>query len=126
MNSLEFNRLVAECAARHHTPKAEFAHPAVIVPGDPFMTEKLTDPDYVPYCFGTHCGRTRRTAVGFRCLTCGNEMNYDLTHYDGNVNVQYVTSEAELVPPPAPLTRKQWNDNVAAKRQAKKALKGKA
>jgi hypothetical protein len=87
--SPEMLRLAEQCAARHRIPKAEFAHPGVIVPGDEFMTEKLKDPDYVPYCFGTDCGRTRRTAYGFKCPTCGNQMNYDLTHYDGNKNVQY-------------------------------------
>lgn len=82
--------LIAECAARHHTPKATVSHPAgVIVPGNPFMTEKLRDPDYVPYCMGNGCGRTRRVVDGFKCPTCGNHMNFDLTHFNGNVDVQY-------------------------------------
>lgn len=84
-------KLLAEMLAeRHRTPKAEFDHPkGVIVPGDAFMTEKLKDRDYVPYCFGSGCGRTRRVADGFLCPTCGNKMNYDLTHFNGNVDVKY-------------------------------------
>lgn len=106
-------RLARECAARHRIPKAEFTHPAVIVPGDEFMTNKLRDPDYVPYCFGTHCGRTRRTEYGFKCPTCGNKMNYDLTHYNGNANVQYVGAA------PVP-TKEQWNAAVEARKAARK------
>ncbi|KAF1046357.1 MAG: hypothetical protein GAK35_01042 [Herbaspirillum frisingense] len=78
-------------AARHRIPKATVAHPAgVIVPDDEFMTEKLRDPDYVPYCMMSGpCGRVRRTTFGFECPTCGNKTNFDLTHYNGNVDVQY-------------------------------------
>lgn len=84
-----------ECIKRNEIPKATVAHPeGVIVPGDEFMTGKLKDPDYVPYCFGTHCGRVRRVEDGFLCPTCGNKMNYDLTHFDGNVNVQYTAAIA--------------------------------
>jgi hypothetical protein len=81
----------AMLAAKHHTPKATVQHPkGVIVPGDEFMTGKLKDPDYVPYCMmHSACGRVRRTEFGFQCPTCGNKMNYDLTHYDGNANVQF-------------------------------------
>lgn len=87
---MNLERLAAQLAERHRIPKATVTHPAVIVPGDEFMTEKLLDPDYVPYCLvKSECGRTRRTVYGFKCPTCGNQMNYDLTHYDGNKNVQY-------------------------------------
>lgn len=79
-------------AARHHpTPGTNVTHPkGVIVPGDAFMTAKLRDTSYVPYCVKrTSCGRVRRTEFGFECPSCGNRMNYDLTHYNGNVDVQY-------------------------------------
>jgi len=85
--------LAAQCAERHRIPKATVAHPAVIVPDDPFMTEKLRDPDYVPYC--SPCvpmQRLRRVADGFQCPTCGNKTNYDLTRFNGNVGVQYAQS----------------------------------
>lgn len=87
--------MVSEVVARHMTPKATVTHPAgVIVPGDEFMTEKLKDPDYVPYCLVRQsCGRTRRVADGFKCPTCGNHTNYDLTHFNGNVDVQYSTEK---------------------------------
>ncbi len=83
--------LVADLVARHEIPKATVQHPAgVIVPGDDFMTAKLREPDYVPYCLvHSVCGRVRRTVDGFQCPTCGNKMNYDLTHFNGNVNVRY-------------------------------------
>lgn len=120
-NDAHFQLLAAECAARHHTPKATVTHPAgVIVPDDEFMTDKLTDPDYVPYCMvGARCGRVRRTEFGFQCPTCGNKMNYDLSHYNGNINVQYSGGAPAL-------TVEQWNDAVEAKKQAKLAAKGKA
>lgn len=108
--------LAEQLAARHRIPKATVTHPAVIVPGDEFMTEKLKDPDYVPYCFGDGCGRTRRTWFGFQCPTCGNKMNYDLTHFNGNINVQYVEQAPTL-------TREQWNAQVDARKAAKKAAK---
>jgi predicted RNA-binding Zn-ribbon protein involved in translation (DUF1610 family) len=75
----------------HRIPKSTVTHPeGVIVPGDKFMTMKIADPDYVPYCIvESTCGRVRRTEFGFECPTCGNQMNYDLTHYNGNINVQY-------------------------------------
>lgn len=116
-----FTRLAAECAARHHIPKSTVEHPAgVIVPGDEFMTKKLRDPDYVPYCFGSGCGRTRRTEFGFQCPTCGNKMNYDLTHYNGNVDVQYAGAAPVL-------SIEQWNAGVAARKAARaerRAMKG--
>lgn len=90
MSDAYFQALALQLAARHHTPKATVTHPAVIVPGDEFMTMKLRDPDYVPYCLvKSACGRVRRVADGFECPTCRNKMNYDLTHFDGNANVQY-------------------------------------
>ena len=92
MRELSFleRMLVEQLAARHRIPTAEHKHPAVVVQGDAFMTEKLRDPDYVPYCLvRTECGRVRRVADGFECPTCGNKMNYDLTHFNGNKNVQY-------------------------------------
>jgi hypothetical protein len=87
-----FERVLAEqCAARHRIPKATVEHPkGVIVPGDPFMTKKLRDPDYVPYCMPcTPMQRLRRVADGFECPTCRNKLNYDLTRFNGNINVQY-------------------------------------
>lgn len=108
-----FTRLAAECAARHRIPKATVQHPAgVIVQGDPFMTDKLRDPDYVPYCFGTYCGRTRRTEFGFQCPTCGNKMNYDLTHYNGNIHVWYEDG-------PQVLSIERWNAAVDARKAAR-------
>lgn len=84
-------QLAEECAARHRTPKATVTHPkGVIVPGDEFMTEKLRDPDYVPYCGPcVPMQRVRRVADGFQCPTCGNKSNFDLTRFNGNINVQY-------------------------------------
>lgn len=115
---INYAKLAAECAARHHTPKATVTHPEVVVPGDPFMTMKLKDPDYVPYCMGAGCGRTRRTAFGFQCPTCGNKANFDLTRYDGNRNVQYVGAAPAL-------SVKEWNAQVDARRAAKKRDKNK-
>lgn len=145
-------RMFAEqAAARHRIPKAQFKHPAVTIPGDEFMTEKLRDPDYVPYCGPcVPVQRVRRTAYGFECPSCGIKANYDLTRYDGNKRVQYV-GEAPAVedalagfppvpgefwkfgrrPDPAELAqyraahaeRKEWNDKVEARKAAKKGSK---
>lgn len=116
MNDATFARLVEECAARHRTPESTVEHPVgVIVPDDPFMTEKLKEKNYVPYCMGTGCGRTRRTEFGFQCPTCGNKMNYDLTHYNGNIEVQYEGK---------PLSIAAWNAEVNRKK-AQKARKKK-
>lgn len=106
--------LMAEQAAvRHHIPKSTVTHPTgVIVPGDEFMTEKLKDPDYVPYC--SSCmpvQRLRRTEYGFRCPGCGKRANYDLTAYNGNVAVQY---EGQ------PLSIAAWNAQVERKKAKKK------
>jgi hypothetical protein len=82
-------------AQLHAIPKATVTHPkGVIVPraggADDFMTDKLKDPDYVPYCLvKADCSRVRRVADGFLCPACGNKMNWDLTHFNGNVDVQY-------------------------------------
>jgi hypothetical protein len=104
----------ADCAERHRIPKATVTHPPIIVPGDPFMTEKLRDPDYVPYCGPcVPMQRLRRVADGFECPTCGNKMNYDLTHFNGNVNVQYEGAAPTL-------SIKQWNDRVDAIKAAKR------
>lgn len=80
-----------ELAARHRIPVATVDHPkGVIVPGNEFMTEKLKDRDYVPYCM--RCSpfiRLRRTSWGFECPTCKNKANYDLTTFNDNKDVQY-------------------------------------
>lgn len=112
---MNLERLAEQLARKHRIPKAEHTHPPVIIPGDDFMTEKLRDPDYVPYCLvKPDCGRVRRTAYGFWCPTCGNQMNYDLTHYDGNLSVQYASEPPPLEVtasglPPAPL---EWIDQL--------------
>ena len=76
---------------RHRFSSVSVTHPqGVVVPGDAFMTGKLREPGYAPYCLKrTKCGRVQRTDFGFECPSCGNRMNYDLTHYNGNVDVQY-------------------------------------
>lgn len=97
MSDAALMALAAILAERHRIPTATVQHPkGVIVPGDEFMTEKLRDPDYVPYCLKhTMCGRMRRVADGFECPTCKNKANYDLTKFNGNVNVQYETKDAQ-------------------------------
>jgi hypothetical protein len=116
MNDAYSQLLAAECAARHRIPKSTVTHPAgVIVPNDDFMTEKLRDPDYVPYCGPCMpMQRVRRVADGFECPTCGNKSNYDLTHYNGNVNVQYEGARPVL-------TIIQWNDAADARKAARAA-----
>jgi predicted RNA-binding Zn-ribbon protein involved in translation (DUF1610 family) len=145
-------RMFAEqAAARHRIPKATVTHPAVIVPGDEFMTEKLRDPDYVPYCGPcVPMQRVRRTVFGFECPACGNKANYDLTCYDGNKHVQYAgeppaPEDALAGFPPVPgeywkfgrypdlyklleyraqhAERKAWNDKVEARKATKKGSK---
>lgn len=102
--------LAARLAKKHMIPKSDIVHPKVLVTNsdgtiDEFMTDKLRNSDdghYVPYCMvGTDCGRVRKTAWGFECPTCGNKMNYDLSHYDGNINVVYDGS------PPDPIIATQ-------------------
>ncbi len=111
--------MAAEVAARHRTPKSTVTHPpGVIVPGDPFMTAKLEDPDYVPYCGPcSPMQRVRRTEFGFQCPRCDNKMNYDLTHYNGNVSVQYKG---------VPLSMAAWNAEVDRKKLEKIRKKAKA
>lgn len=91
-------QLAAELAARHRIPKATVAHPrGVIVPGDDFMTKKLQDPDYVPYCGPcTPMQRMRRIENGFVCPTCGNMANWDLTTYNGNIHVEFDPEHADM------------------------------
>lgn len=148
--SPDLQRLAKQLGRKHHIPKATVTHPHVLL-ADPFMYEKLRDPDYVPYCLvKPECGRTRRTAYGFKCPDCGNQMNYDLTHYDGNRNVQYVGEPPSVEvatsglprPPaewidylrgvaPAQLAARRlkhaeitaWNDAVDARKASKKGSK---
>lgn len=148
MNETEFQRLATQLAAKHRIPKTDVVHPHL--KDDAMLKQKQDDPNYVPYCFGTDCGRTRRTRFGFQCPTCGNKMNYDLTHYDGNKNVQYegeppAPEDALAGFPPVPgefwkfghcpdlaelaqyraahAERKEWNDKVEARKAAKKGSK---
>lgn len=85
-------------AARHYLSSTPVEHPnGVVVSGNAFMTMKLREPGYAPYCLKRNaCGRVRRTAFGFECPSCGNRMNYDLTHYNGNVDVQYEQAPASI------------------------------
>src|SRR5437764_7633295 len=80
--------LVAQMIARHHIPKSTVTHPkGVIVQGDEFMTGKLRDPDYVPYCGPCDpMQRLRRVPAGFACPACGNLSNWDLTKFNDNVD----------------------------------------
>jgi hypothetical protein len=91
MNDPAIQYLVNMTRSRHEIPEATVDHPkGVIVPNDPFMTEKLKDRNYVPYC--TPCTlmqRLRRVEDGFICPSCGNKANWDLTKFNGNINVQY-------------------------------------
>lgn len=116
--SPELMAMAARLAERHRIPETDIVHPKVFVPDhkggvNEFMTAKLREPHYVPYCLiGRDCARVRRTEWGFQCPYCGNKMNFDLSHYDGNANVKYDG--------PAPvLTPKQWNEQVTAKKQAR-------
>lgn len=146
--------MAAQLAAKHREPNIVVPHPKVVIKNydgthDTFMMEKLSDDKYVPYCFGTNCGRTRRTEYGFKCPTCGNQMNYDLTHYDGNVNVEYVGPKPDPIAAtqgmPVPgeywkfgknpdrlklaeyrlkhANRESWNAQVEAKKAAKQKRK---
>jgi hypothetical protein len=105
--------LAEECAARHRTPKATVTHPkGVIVPNNVLMTENIRDPDYVPYCGPcTLMQRVRRVEDGFKCPTCGNKSNWDLTKFNGNVDVQF---DPELVDP---VWLAQWQIKVEAIRR---------
>jgi hypothetical protein len=123
MNHLspELQALAFRLARKHRIPESPYTHPKVVVRNadgtvDTFMTDKLRNSDgghYVPYCLvGTDCGRVRKTEWGFECPVCGNKMNWDLTHYDGNINVEFDG-------PPPVLSIKQWNEQVEAKKRAK-------
>jgi hypothetical protein len=90
----DFEALAAQLAAKHIIPETDIVHPEVVM--DSFMMEKMKEPNYVPYCLvEVTCGRVRRTRYGFWCPSCGNKMNYDMTHYDGNKNVQYIGEPAK-------------------------------
>lgn len=117
--SPQLMRMAHQLAERHRIPESDIVHPKVFVPGteeggvDTFMTAKLREPHYVPYCLvGQDCARTRRKSWGFECPRCGNRMNWDLTHYNGNINVKYDG-------PPPVLGIKEWNEALVAKKQAK-------
>lgn len=88
-----FMQMMAEQAAeRHRTPVATVTHPkGVIVPEDQLLTDNIrNDPNYVPYCGPcTPMQRMRRNETGFHCPTCGVKTNWDLTPYNGNINVQF-------------------------------------
>jgi len=94
MNNLDIERLAEQLARKHRIPASDIIHLEVVM--DPFMMKKMKDEaNYVPYCLvRTECGRVRRRVYGFECPTCGNKMNYDMTHYDGNKNVQYIGTPA--------------------------------
>lgn len=115
MNDPHVKKLITDLAARHNIPETNIRHPeGVIVPGDEFMTIKLAgDTNYVPYCMKhAECCRVRRTEYGFECPTCKNKMNYDLTHYDGNINVQYSGNRPVI-------SIDQWNHGVEARKLEK-------
>jgi len=115
--SPELLAMAARLAEKHREPDEIVPHPKVLIRSgdsiDESMMDKLSDDKYVPYCFGTNCGRTRRKPWGFQCPTCGNKMNWNLTHYNGNLNVEFVG-------PPPVLSIKEWNQQVDARKAAKK------
>lgn len=121
--SPELEAMAARLAYRHTIPESPHIHPKVFVKQgdgtvDAFMTAKLREPHYVPYCLKeASCARVRRTDYGFYCPWCGNKMNYDLSHYDGNKNVEYDNDK------PPTLSIEKWNEQVDARKQAKKASK---
>lgn len=118
--SPELEALAHRLAERHRIPVSKHEHPKVFVKNgdgtvDTFMTAKLREPHYVPYCLvGADCARVRRTEYGFKCPRCGNQMNWDLSHYDGNKNVEYDNDK------PPVLSIKAWNAQVEARKYAKK------
>lgn len=121
-------RLMAlRLAEKHREPNEVVPHPKVFVMNgdgtvDTFMTDKLRDDVYVPYCLKkSECGRVRRREWGFQCSCCGNKMNWDLSHYDGNVNVKF-----DGPPPPKKAqpskkvpSIKDWNARVEARKHAR-------
>jgi hypothetical protein len=121
--SPELMAMAAQLAERHRIPDSPYVHPKVLVMNrdgtvDTFMTGKLREPHYVPYCMKTSdCMRVRRTEWGFQCPSCGNKMNYDLRHFNGNEGVVYDNDG-----PPA-LTLAQWNTQVAMRKQLKQEKK---
>lgn len=122
MNQYQIQALAAQLAEKHRIPVTSIRHPWVKLikndgTEDTWMQEKLRhsdDGNYVPYCLmGISCGRAHKTDYGFRCPTCGNKMNYDLTHYDGNKNVVYEPGHEPR------WTVAQWNERVEAKKRAR-------
>jgi len=111
-------------AERHRIPESDIVHPKVFVMNgdgtvDTFMTDKLREPHYVPYCLKqVDCGRVRRREWGFYCPCCGNKMNWDLSHYDGNALVKF-----DGPPPPKKVPSKKvppikdWNAQVEERKQ---------
>lgn len=97
LNEIQIRLMAAELAARHRIPKSTVTHPkGVIVQGDEFMSGKLRDPDYVPYCTPcTPMQRLRRVEDGFICPACGNKANWDLTKFNENIDVQFEAEHAE-------------------------------
>lgn len=81
--------LIADLLARHvsPTPSQEVLDAIpdnVVVPDDSFLTEKIQDPTYTPYCLRTiRCGRLHRTVYGFTCPNCKAKLNHNLTPYKG-------------------------------------------
>jgi hypothetical protein len=114
--------MAARLAEKHKIPVTDIRHPWVklIQPDgteDTWMQDKLRysdDGNYVPYCLrGTGCGRLHKTEYGFKCPTCGNKANYDLTRYNGNLNVVYEPGHEPK------LTIQQWNEQVEARKKAR-------
>lgn len=116
--------MAAQAAARHRIPKADCLHPkGVIVPNSEFMTEKLQDPDYVPYCGPcVPMQRLRRVSDGFLCPNCGNHSNWDLTKFNGNKDVQFDMSiegagviPEQPEPPKPPEPKRDWDEDKGKK-----------
>ena len=111
--------MAAQVSSRHNSPKATVAHPkGVIVPNDQLVTENIRDPDYTPYCGPcvTPVQRLHRVADGFVCPNCGNKTNWDLTPFNGNVDVKYdetVEGYGELPKPPEVL--RDWKEDQGKK-----------
>lgn len=83
--------LIKDLSERHKIPETNIVHPkGVIVPGDELLTKKIADGVYTPYC--GKClpmRRLFRIEDGFECRTCKVKLNYDLTLFNGNVDVKY-------------------------------------
>lgn len=136
MNAFQIQALALQLASRHIIPQSPYKHPLVFVPDgkggvDEFMTAKLREVEdngapYVPYCMKTsNCMRTRRTEWGFKCPTCGNETNWDLTQWNGNANVMFegepptvrAPAPRHIAPPTPRQLRDEWNKRVKEKKQ---------